>query len=45
MDLAKRGGVGWTSKFCPAKGSSLVYKIGKYGQIQSSYFGVLEFKK
>ena len=23
----------------------LVYKIGKYGQIQSSYFGVLEFKK
>ena len=21
------------------------YKIGKYGQIQSSYFGVLEFKK
>ena len=23
MDLAKRGGVGWTSKFCPAKGSRL----------------------
>ena len=22
MDLAKRGGVGWTSKFCPAKGST-----------------------